>query len=110
MTAAVQYMAHSELPLPLYAKSIKHVGQDRLLDFLNTHSDAASKFTIDGGNVGKPIVCAFFRDATVAAKSIMLNSSKEDVYDAMTKNGYKCSPVHGSRVIKCVKEERLSKL
>lgn len=105
------FMAHSDLPLPAYAQSVKSLDQDKLSKFLNTYGDSASKFTIDGGNVGKPIVCAFLRDSSVS-KAIMLDSNKQEIHNFMTKQGYNCSSVRDSRVIECVKEngKRASKL
>lgn len=104
-TKTIQYMAHSDLPLPAYAKSLRLHDQDKLVQFLNTHKSNAYEFTIDGGNVGKPILCAFLKQPS-DIKAIILNLTKHEVHNTLSSQNYTCIAASDSRVIRYIPENK----
>ncbi|KAG2195460.1 hypothetical protein INT47_000425 [Mucor saturninus] len=84
------FLSHSQLPQPVLFKNIdtskefSHI----LQPFLDAHSDAATRFTIDDDNVGRGLVCAFFKDPQI--KGVMVYAKKHDIKAYMSQQGYPC--------------------
>lgn len=85
------FLSHSQLPQPILFKDIDTSKDlsNLIQIFMDTYAATATRFTIDDDNVGRGLICAFFRDSQI--KGVMVYAKKNEIKEYLTKQGFHCT-------------------